>query len=95
MLDEWMEKLRKYDVKDPLLEIRIMKKRWGSCIASKNKIIINLELIKAPTHCIEYILVHELCHLKYPNHDKNFYSFMSKVMPDWKLKEERLEKAFL
>jgi len=95
MLDHWIEKLRKYDIASPVLEIRIMTKRWGSCIASKGKVILNLELIKAPTHCIEYILVHELCHLKYPSHDKEFYNFMSKVMPDWKGKKERLEKAFL
>lgn len=95
MLAEWLDKLRKYNIANPVLEIRVMKKRWGSCIASKGKVILNLELIKAPTHCIEYILVHELCHLKYPSHDKKFYDFMSKVMPDWKGRKERLEKAFL
>lgn len=95
MLDQWIEKLRKYDIASPVLEIRIMTKRWGSCIASKGKVILNLELIKAPTHCIEYILVHELCHLKYPSHDKEFYNFMLKVMPDWKEKKGRLEGSLL
>ena len=72
-----------------------MKSRWGSCNTSKKQVLLNTELIKAPTHGIEYVIMHELCHLKHPNHDNKFYGFLNIVMPDWKQRKERLEKAFL
>lgn len=71
--------------------IRDMKKRWGSCTPGK-RIIINRELIKAPRRCIEYVIVHEMCHLKYPNHSRSFYSLQSKLMPDWEFWKNKLEK---
>jgi len=70
--------------------IRDMKKRWGSCTSSK-KIIINTELIKAPKRCIEYVIVHEMCHLKYHNHSEPFYKLQSIIMPDWKSWKNKLE----
>lgn len=72
------------------LSIRFMKSRWGSCTASK-RIIINASLIKAPKKCIEYVIIHEMCHLKQPNHGKSFYSLQSKLMPDWEYWKNKLE----
>lgn len=72
------------------LTIRFMKSRWGSCTASK-KIIINAYLIKAPKKCIEYVIIHEMCHLKQPNHGKAFYNLQSKLMPDWEYWKNKLE----
>jgi len=72
------------------LSIRLMKSRWGSCTASK-RIIINTSLIKAPKKCIEYVIIHEMCHLKHPNHGKSFYSLQSKLMPDWEYWKNKLE----
>ncbi len=71
--------------------IREMKKRWGSCTPGK-KIIVNTELIKAPKRCIEYVILHEMCHLKYPNHSKSFYSLQFTYMPDWEYWKNKLEK---
>lgn len=67
-----------------------VKSFWGSC-SGKGRISFNLELIKAPLPCIEYIVVHELCHLLEHNHSKKFYGLMDFYMPDWREREKRLE----
>ena len=86
-----LDVLEKHGVHEPIVQIKAMKKRWGSCVHNKGKIILNIELVKAPSHCIQYIVMHEMCHLKYPFHDKKFYDFLGLVMPDWKLRKDRLE----
>lgn len=84
-------KFIKYNVNMPTIEVRIMKKRWGSCLYNKNKINLNIFLIQAPKNCIEYVILHELCHFVYPNHSKNFYNFLTVMMPDWKERKTVLE----
>jgi len=91
-LEDCSGQLRKYGIGEPKLCIRKMKKRWGSC-TGRGVIYLNPGLIKAPSHCIDYIITHELCHLKYPNHGKQFYSLMSRVMPDWGARKRRLENV--
>ena len=72
------------------LQIRDMKTRWGSL--SKGGILtLNIKLIAAPKECIEYVVVHELCHLKYPNHDKKFYRLLETRLPDWEKRKQKLE----
>ncbi|ARJ56354.1 M48 family metallopeptidase [Campylobacter cuniculorum] len=71
--------------------IRKMKTRWGSCNAFKSYIHINSELIKKPKICIEYVIFHELTHMIFPNHSKNFYNYLSYYMRDWKERKECLE----
>lgn len=78
--------------KEPTLQIRKMKKRWGSCTLG-GKILLNPDLIKAPSCGLEYVLVHELCHLKVPGHNRRFYRLLERVMPDWEERKERLERA--
>lgn len=75
----------------PNLHIRKLTKRWGS-MTSTGKIILNRELIKAPYRCIDYVITHELCHLKHPNHSRHFYSFLSSLMPDWEERKLKLEQ---
>lgn len=82
--------LEKNQIPNKPLSIRFMKSRWGSCTASK-RIIINTNLIKAPKKCIEYVIIHEMCHLKQPNHGKAFYNLQSKLMPDWEYWKNKLE----
>jgi predicted metal-dependent hydrolase len=90
MLESALEKFNKYKIEKPVLDIRLMQKRWGSCTKS-GKIILNTELIKAPKGCIEYVVIHELCHLVHHNHNKTFYELQEKMIPDWKILKERLE----
>jgi len=73
----------------PNLQIRKMKRRWGSCTKSGG-IIFNLNLVKAPLDCIEYVVVHELCHLKVHDHSRRYYDLLTKCMPDWEQKKKRL-----
>jgi len=72
----------------------MMKSRWGTC-RSSGKITLNLRLIELPEPCIEYIVMHELCHLMHPNHSKAFYSFLSVCMPDWKNRKNLLDNIKL
>ena len=85
---------KKYNITKPELHIRFMEKRWGSCTPN-GKIILNPELIKAPKGSIEYVIVHELCHLIHHNHTKAFYELQVSMMPDWKKWKERLEHSLV
>ena len=78
----------------PEVRYRRMKRRWGSC-SGKGVIMLNTELVKAPTHCIDYVIIHELCHLLYPHHDRKFYHLLGRILPDWKKRKERLEKVVI
>lgn len=80
-------------VKEEINNIRVitMKTRWGSCNVEKKNINLNLELIKKPRYCIEYVILHELAHLKYPNHSKEYWEYMSIYMPNWKWRKDKLE----
>ena len=82
-------KIVKQEIKD--IKIRQMKTRWGSCNPHKSYINLNIELIKKPKICIEYVVFHELVHLIYPNHSKEFYNYLSLYMSDWEKRKEILE----
>jgi predicted metal-dependent hydrolase len=63
-------------------ELRTMSKRWGSCTPS-GKIFLNPLLVSAPKDCIDYVIIHELCHLRFPNHSPSFYKLLASILPDW------------
>lgn len=77
--------------KIPIVKFRKMNKRWGSCTPS-GIITFNIDLIKAPIHCIDYVILHEICHLIRAGHDQQFYRLLETLMPDWRRRKERLEK---
>jgi predicted metal-dependent hydrolase len=88
ILDRVLIKFKRYKITKPSITIRMMSKRWGSCTPS-GKIILNTGLIKASKSGIEYVIIHELCHLIYHGHTKLFYNLQTKMLPDWqKLKNE-------
>lgn len=82
----------KYGVPKPTVKIREMTARWGSCHRQDKVIVLNSELIKAPKHCIDYVVLHELAHFKYKNHDHRFYTFLTSLMPDWELRKKILDE---
>jgi predicted metal-dependent hydrolase len=86
-----IDKFKKYKVEPSSIVLREMPKRWGSC-TPKGKIILNPELIKAPKGCIEYVIIHELCHLVHRDHSQRFIDLQTKEMKDWEKWKVRLEK---
>jgi predicted metal-dependent hydrolase len=90
--EKWIARFKKYGVEPSALVIKWMEKRWGSC-TPKGKIILNIELMKAPKGCIEYVIVHELCHLVHHNHSAAFLELQTKEMGDWRRWKERLERG--
>jgi predicted metal-dependent hydrolase len=87
-----LKRLRLHGLATPKLRLLRMPKRWGSCTA-KGEILINPELIKTPCPCIEYVIIHELCHLQHPNHSTAFFRMLDAVLPDWRERKQRLERS--
>lgn len=83
--------IRKYGIEKPDISIRKMKTLWGSCTPKKSKITLNEYLLKANIRCVQYVVLHELTHLLYPNHNSDFYDFMTIHMPDWKERKKQLD----
>lgn len=75
------------------LRIKRMKTRWGSCNEDARRIWINLELVKKPINCLEYILVHEMVHLIERHHNERFVALMDRLMPTWELRRDELNQA--
>jgi hypothetical protein len=73
--------------------VKRMKTRWGTCNAAAGRIWLNLELVKKPVHCLEYIIVHELVHLLEKHHNDRFAAFMDRFMPLWKQYRQELNRA--
>lgn len=91
-LDSLYEKIfKKYQIAKPDIYVRKMKTLWGSCTPSKSKVTFNNYLFKANIRCIQYVVLHELTHLLYPNHSKQFYDFLTVHMPDWQERKKQLD----
>ena len=81
MVDKWCKKM---EVEEATWIVKQMKTRWGSCVESKKLIQLNLELARLPRRCIEYVVVHELCHLRVHGHNRMFENLISQYLPNWK-----------
>lgn len=75
--------------------IRKMKTKWGSCNIDKKHININLDLVRHKIEALEYIVVHELCHLREAGHGKKFYELVEKYYPDYKRVEAYLDSQMI
>lgn len=91
-LTQSFERFHRYEIEIPSIRLRRMPKRWGTCSA-KGTIHLNPDLIKFPSSCVEYVIVHELCHLVEANHNRNFYQLLQRMMPDWENRKASLEKT--
>ncbi|MEQ8906414.1 SprT family zinc-dependent metalloprotease [Ekhidna sp.] len=87
-------KFKKFGTEQPPLVVKRMSKRWGSCTPN-GRIVLNPEIIKTPGRCIDYVVIHELCHLIHPNHSKDFYDIQTEMMPDWERWKLKLEKTLI
>jgi predicted metal-dependent hydrolase len=84
-----LEKARKEKIPFPLLTVRTMVSRWGSASAS-GRITLNLRLIMVPKECIDYVILHELCHLKFKHHGPQFWRLLERLMPDYEQRRKKL-----
>lgn len=87
MVAAWAAKVGEENV---TWEVKLMGTQWGSCIEKKRHLIFNLELARVPKGCIEYVVVHELTHLKVKNHNKLFAALMNQRLPRWQERRDEL-----
>ncbi len=76
----------------PSLRVQRMTRRWGSCNGT-DKIVLNTALIQAPLRCIDYVILHELCHLRHLPHSRGFFRLLDRLLPDWRNRKEKLESS--
>ncbi|MGR3806641.1 M48 family metallopeptidase [Pasteurella testudinis] len=75
----------------PPIRLQSMKTQWGNC-SPQGRLTLNPHLIKAPSDCIDYVILHELCHLAEHNHSERFYRLMGQVLPNWQAIKQRLDE---
>ncbi len=89
LINDWVSKV---GVDLEKFYIQRMKTKWGSCSPNKKSIRLNLELVKKPPECLEYIIVHELIHFIEPTHNQNFITLLDRHMPKWRSHRDTLNK---
>lgn len=94
-LEKQYSLVHKYGIQRPKIEQRVMKARWGSAFIDSNTILLNSELIKAPKHCIDYVVLHELIHFQYNDHKDSFYTMLFSLMPDWEKRKAILDEEIV
>lgn len=80
----WMPKV-------PAHSVRAMTVQWGCCSPS-GRLTLNPHLVKAPRECIDYVVMHELCHIRFHNHGREFYKLLERHIPDWRRIKTRLDE---
>ena len=93
-LEKWSSWCLKRNLPEPKLHLLEMLKRWGSTRANGH-IFLNPELVRTPSQCVDYVIVHEVCHIKHPRHDKAFFTELEKLCPKWRVLKQRLETSEL
>lgn len=89
-LDAMLEQALWVDTPPPL-RLLTMQTQWGSC-SPQGRLTLNPHLVKAPRDCIDYVILHELCHIAEHNHSERFYRLMNQVMPEWQKTKEHLDR---
>ncbi len=88
-LKHWYTQIDHWQVPQPSLKLRYMKRYWGSC-SSRGSITLNIHLLKVPLELIDYVITHEMSHLKEMNHSPRFYAWQASLLPDWKQRRAEL-----
>lgn len=88
-VDECLAASPALSVARPEVVVRAMTQRWGSCSPS-GRILLNVDLVKLPLSCIDYVVIHELCHLKVRNHGPKFWRLVTQFSPNWERARQRL-----
>ena len=83
VFEQHWPRFREKGYKKPTLKVKSLRSRWGS-LSSKGVLTLNIELIKTPRECIEYVMVHELCHLIHFNHSLLFWQEVERILPTYK-----------
>lgn len=91
-VDSWVPWCARHKLPRPTMRLLKMSKRWGSA-GTDGRIALNPELIHMPSRCIDYVVIHEICHLRHPNHGPQFHRLLTSLMPDWRTVKERLERS--
>ena len=91
ILAEVLPRFESYNWPTPKLKLRQMPTRWGSCTAA-GIINLNPDLIKTSSSCIEYVIIHELCHMAHRPHNRKFYELLERILPDWQRRKQTLEQ---
>lgn len=86
-----VERTKSLQLPPPKVRLRRMSTRWGSCTAV-GTIILHPNLVMVPSQCIDYVIIHELCHRKVLGHDRQFYALLGRYMPDWRQRKQRLDE---
>lgn len=95
VLNKYRNKMiKKYNIPEFNLQVRAMKTRWGTCTPGKKKITLNLNLMYVPTEYMEYVVLHELAHFIEIYHNQHFYSILAEFMPNWKERQDTLNKEY-
>jgi len=89
---KWRKWCSERKLPPPRMQLLKMPKRWGSSHRN-GRISLNPELVKAPSICIDYVITHEICHLKHPQHDRAFFNLLDQMCPNWRAIKARLEQV--
>ncbi len=94
LMDSYFEKWESFlGVQTTERRVRKMKTRWGSCNVKERRIWLSSYLGAYPEECLEYVIVHELCHLLERGHNKRFYALVASCLPDWKERRAKLKEG--
>jgi predicted metal-dependent hydrolase len=86
-------KLFRHDsITRPTLKVKPLAKRWGSYVRGTHSLILNRHLVRMPVPMIDYVIVHELCHVYHPNHGQGFLDALTAKMPDWRKRRDDLNR---
>ncbi|GKX32366.1 hypothetical protein SH1V18_48460 [Vallitalea longa] len=80
-----------FNIQPSNIKVKEQKKRWASC-TSKNELLFNWRCVMAPSDVLDYIVVHEMCHMMYPNHSIDFWNMLESILPDYKNRKAWLKK---